>query len=1491
MLRYRTDAIPFEQFAAETGYNDLDPNREDQAAERKEIRDHYLNFNAEQFANQSGETLGTVRRQFGSAIDQYDRTLSESRAGTNLTPETVPDGRVTATSLQQNIEANAEPDSFGQDLFDAAARGFTTGLSNTVSGLGVLGNTAARQLVGESDFGLDLANFGEELTRGFEKQFQIDPENQGFVTDVAEGIGQFASIFVGGLGAGAAVRVGARAAGRFVPNAVGTIGRQTALVTPAIAQQSSNLVDRYIQSNPEGTYDQETINGLVLGSIGLGVMESILPNRILGNTAVTNSVLNRIIRTRPLQALRSAGQAAVIEGATEAVQTVLEDVIVASEVSDEELEEAIDTAFDNISADTTGRAGAVGGATGFAVGLVSALVRPRRGRSATRAQAQPEPQTNPITGAPVAAPVEVQPVVSPDPDLGTDGQFEFDGRVFTVVEDTLDPTGQTGQVILNTDNGSGQLVNITIDRSRPEAGRFLDAYVAQRNERSATNAALPDSFGYSPTPDTPVQPVAAAQDVSPQPAPARTDGDGGGANLQQRLANLRVDVQAPRNDSRLARFGRLSRRNLLSGGALSIGRTDIVRDSLSGQPETVQRVAELYDSGLRQTDVEIRQPLTAYQQAIREDFRRGPTAQVAAQLNAALHGDTQALESLPESTQNELLNMRDQINRRSAEIGTELQAVGERMQGRLDLHVSRFGDDAVATDIRNALTQINNQVAAVQANLPNDANPLGTYVHRIYGVYHDTNDLNAAFDQSGQRYQNFVNYIARQHLASNPQLTEIQASDRAVSDAEALRIQITEAGQAVGFNRDRQILSSISALRERQRVPAPVRQFLGEVTDVQTAFSATIQQQRTIISSFEMANNLETLGFAQGWLTDQPNQTTGSIIPFRSSSNNPALAMMNGYYAPQWVVDGMNDHFRQDNLTGVLRTIRGALSAVKIGKTVFSVSTSARNFASGLWSVGVNGGYNARGISESFGLVKEIMAGRGGTAYHQELTRLGVVGDGVSTGTIREFIRDAQHIDPVGLLDNDINAQPTGRNALSTGFRSVQRFATRAYAASDDMPKIIGYEQNRTLLAEAYGLDRDDARVKEEAAVRVRDTYFTYSKVANIIKSARLLPFGPPFISFPAEVYRTSYNLVRYSLADLRSGNPVLQRSARNRLISAAATIGITANLGAIIGEALEGFSDDDEESIDTTEQERELMKEFMEFGRFTTGNDLQVTRRLDDRRYEMVNMSRYNPYAGVSDAFGTIMKGDPTWPQALWNGVMQAASPFWQPDITLQALNDAQRAYELAPGSDVDKTAAYLGSVVKNISPTSITQANNIFKAHTGDLQHLDGSNRTAVRETAKFFGATTDVVDPLVFMGFKGNNIVDAIRAASGAESFSIRGLNQGDVNQQAFLNQLQNIDREWSRAQRGIQILGQLGYDTSIGGEVYQSMVAGKRGNGRGKLSKELTTALVNGLPYPGLKAPENAIENAERRTRFFQGEEAATETRRQAIEKSRKLRSDR
>ena len=37
--------------------------------------------------------------------------------------------------------------------------------------------------------------------------------------------------------------------------------------------------------------------------------------------------------------------------------------------------------------------------------------------------------------------------------------------------------------------------------------------------------------------------------------------------------------------------------------------------------------------------------------------------------------------------------------------------------------------------------------------------------------------------------------------------------------------------------------------------------------------------------------------------------------------------------------------------------------------------------------------------------------------------------------------------------------------------------------------------------------------------------------------------------------------------------------------------------------------------------------------------------------------------------------------------------------------------------------------------------------------------------------------------------------------------------------------------------------------------------------------------------------NAIENAERRTRFFQGEEAATETRRQAIEKSRKLRSDR
>ena len=47
----------------------------------------------------------------------------------------------------------------------------------------------------------------------------------------------------------------------------------------------------------------------------------------------------------------------------------------------------------------------------------------------------------------------------------------------------------------------------------------------------------------------------------------------------------------------------------------------------------------------------------------------------------------------------------------------------------------------------------------------------------------------------------------------------------------------------------------------------------------------------------------------------------------------------------------------------------------------------------------------------------------------------------------------------------------------------------------------------------------------EAAAWQIRNTYPTYSKVPEVIKNLRKLPFGN-FVSFPAEMIRTTHNIV-----------------------------------------------------------------------------------------------------------------------------------------------------------------------------------------------------------------------------------------------------------------------------------------------------------------------------------------------------------------------------
>ena len=78
--------------------------------------------------------------------------------------------------------------------------------------------------------------------------------------------------------------------------------------------------------------------------------------------------------------------------------------------------------------------------------------------------------------------------------------------------------------------------------------------------------------------------------------------------------------------------------------------------------------------------------------------------------------------------------------------------------------------------------------------------------------------------------------------------------------------------------------------------------------------------------------------------------------------------------------------------------------------------------------------------------------------------------------------------------------------------------------------------------------------IKNRAAQIVRDTVPNYNKASSgLVQFGRRLPVGN-FISFPAEIYRTGFNIVKQGLDDMASDIPAIQARGRNRLLGFVTT-------------------------------------------------------------------------------------------------------------------------------------------------------------------------------------------------------------------------------------------------------------------------------------------------------------------------------------------------
>ena len=339
----------------------------------------------------------------------------------------------------------------------------------------------------------------------------------------------------------------------------------------------------------------------------------------------------------------------------------------------------------------------------------------------------------------------------------------------------------------------------------------------------------------------------------------------------------------------------------------------------------------------------------------------------------------------------------------------------------------------------------------------------------------------------------------------------------------------------------------------------------------------------------------------------------------------------------------------------------------QMAKTILSPVTHARNFLSAGAFAMANG--IIPGITVSPGQLGKAwknlqVAGIGTRAeseFYRKLARLGVVNTNVRLGDLQGLLKD---IDFGSTLMADKSLK-----GLLKPLSKMKKWTEDAYTAEDDFWKITTFLGERNRYANAYkraGKKITDDQLDEMAAKVVRNNVPNYDYVSSMVKGLRRWPVGN-FVSFPAEILRTSTNILQTALREI--SDPALRRIGWQRLI------GMLTVMGAVPYAATKGG----QYLYDVSENEMAAIRRFVAPW---SRNSTLIPIKTEDGSYKYVDFSHANAYDTMirpwQTAVNEVADGQLN-NEAIMNnfilgalkGVGETAQPFVTESIWTEALAD----------------------------------------------------------------------------------------------------------------------------------------------------------------------------------------------------------------------------
>ena len=367
--------------------------------------------------------------------------------------------------------------------------------------------------------------------------------------------------------------------------------------------------------------------------------------------------------------------------------------------------------------------------------------------------------------------------------------------------------------------------------------------------------------------------------------------------------------------------------------------------------------------------------------------------------------------------------------------------------------------------------------------------------------------------------------------------------------------------------------------------------------------------------------------------------------------------------------------------------------------------------------------------------------------------------------------------DLMGLIDDigkggDVYMRAFGK--FGKGMKKLYQTAQDLYVAEDDFFKVYNFlsefDTYKNIYTKAFQNGKiakipSDLEIAKEAANIVRNTVPNYSYVGDFVKSMRRTPLGN-FMSFPAEIIRTSGNIMHLGLKEAR--NPIFKGQGLKRLSSLGLTLAAAPTVAGAMLKGMYGIGAGVIAAI------REFLPDFSKDSTIYALKDEKGNIKYIDASGFMVYDTVINPIQSVIAGVDRERVFDPDAPltvgviKGLGGGLSRLVRPFVDESIWLSVFNnlfvrggvtpDGRKLWnDEAPwGEKIYAAAKY---AIKEVAPLSYKQLDRLNLA-ARELPGPRGEKYEFDDEVAGFYGLRAIKMDPVKSLNYKINEFKEGLR-----------------------------------------------------------------------------------------------------------------------------------